>query len=107
MYKQLIYLVGACLVITTSLLGQKQQSASTANAVDNVPKVPLAKLVFKEDDSISGLLASPVLGYPMQCSGDGTAFVEVSQSPGYLEQALFNINNWSSRIRQREDYRSS
>jgi len=48
---------------------------------------------FKEEPSLSGLAASPVLSYPIQCNSEGVPFVGMLNPPDFDEEEVYSITS--------------
>ena len=56
------------------------------------PSIPVVDLNFKDDPSVAGLAASPVLAYPLECSTDGKLFVEMLAPPDFSKRELYAVS---------------
>jgi hypothetical protein len=83
-----------CVVLVLAPLGFSQQNsaAKPTSALKLENRIPTVSLQFKDDESLPGLLASPVLAYPMQCASDGSVFVEMLQGADYQDRRLYSIS---------------
>jgi hypothetical protein len=53
------------------------------------PSVPIVDVNFKDDRTVTGLVASPVLAYPLECSTDGKVLIEMLSPPDFREHVLY------------------
>lgn len=74
------------LFISVQLVGQSAGSKAAA------PSIPIVDLNFKDDQSVAGLVASPVLVYPLGCSADGKLFIEMLAPPDFRQHELFAVS---------------
>ena len=63
-----------------------------AETKDKNPQIRAINIPFKQVEAASGVAASPVTTYPMECSPDGTAFLEMMLPPHFTEQEIYSIS---------------
>jgi hypothetical protein len=81
-----------CIVLMLASVAQAQANRSAKTLQKTAHTVPTAGIGFKDDEMMSGLIASPVVAYPMQCADDGTVFTQMFQPPEYAEPRLYSIS---------------
>jgi hypothetical protein len=72
--------LAALLSLSTGTVGQDATAHSTKRPTASVAVVGLS---LKEDKTAPRLSASPVMTYPVRCTADGTAYLEMLQPPDY------------------------
>jgi hypothetical protein len=55
------------------------------------PSVPIVDVNFKDDQTVTGLVANPVLAYPLECSTDGKMLIEMLSPPDFRQHVLYLV----------------
>lgn len=82
--KRLLFIVALVLVCPLAI------SRTIHSAPQNVLQTVIE---FKPNDSFPKMSASESLGYPIQCAGNGTAFLQMYLPPDYVQQRIYSVSS--------------
>ena len=103
-------LIAIYFTLPAGLAGQQSQPAGTISSQNTqaatVPgkqpvvsseNIPVYTVEFKQQSSVPGITASPLVSLPILCSPSGTPYITVPEPPMYSERTIYSLDGKNPR----------